>query len=284
MILPKAAVAEVVRVERDEVTDTEDRLPPDMIYLVEPEVFGSMVAYVGQDQTVRGMDAPGLISTGRYFSTPDGLIRIREADPYDAVTLAPGAGVPQPIEAVRAEILQGGGALATELDAVVAGDNTVVTLLLETSTGTYVRYSSDWQRLSDDSTSLEDHALVPVGPAAVDIFDAADAAKHTLSVGELPIPTTNADGELEILDPQSVSDVALEDALAASGAMSALTAAGVMIPQIDTEQDLDMALRFAAAHPSARWYVTKMAASLGVIDRVPVEWRGGEVIPFAPAV
>jgi hypothetical protein len=59
--------------------------------------------------------------------------------------------VPQPLIAVQAEVLRG-GVLAQELDAVVAPDNTVATLMLETGVGTFVRYSGDWQLLSRPAT------------------------------------------------------------------------------------------------------------------------------------
>jgi hypothetical protein len=274
MMLSNPSVAELLPTNYDEVTDTTDNDGPvDIRYLVEPEFADNQVSYLGADSIIRGFDAAGLVEAGRYFATPDGMIRIRDVDPYDAVALAPAAGVPQPVETVRAEILGEGGALAQELDAVVAPDNSVATLMLETGTGTYVRYAGDWQLLDPDSDSLEDMALVPVAPGAIDVYDAAENAQTTVSAGDLPTVSGGSDGQVIQLpsEPEPVS----------AGGAGGLTAAGVAIPAINGPEDLDLGLRFASAHPDARWYVAKRAAALGHQHMIPTDWYSpGVVLPF----
>jgi hypothetical protein len=270
--LPNPAVALRQVTNTDPVTDVDDTPTWETIYLANPTVEQAdgestyLVAYDdGPDQ--RAFMVPKLVADGQFISTPDGTIRIRDVDPYDAVQLAPSAGIPQPIEVVRAAVLLGGGNLAQELDAVVAADNTVATLLLETGLGTYVRYSGDWQQLSEDSDSLEDMSLVAVGPGAVDIFDAGDAAGHTVSVFDLPMPS-GQDGQLvEPGEPEGDDSVAL-------------AASGVSIPEINQVEDLDLGIRFASAHPAVRWYVQKRAHALDAADRIPASWGGGVVLPF----
>jgi len=126
--------------------------------------------------------------------------RFRAVDTHDAIGLS-AAGVPQPLAVVQAEVIRG-GVLAQQLDAVVAADNTVATLMLETGLGTFVRYAGDWQLLSSSSASLEDMNLVEVGSAALDIWDAADSASQTISVFDLPMPS-GTDGE--IIDPTPIT-------------------------------------------------------------------------------
>jgi hypothetical protein len=91
--------------------------------------------------------------------------------------------------------------LADSLDAVVAADNTVATLMLETGMGTFVRYGGDWQLLRDDSGSLDDMGLVSVAPGALDVWDAADSAGQTISVFDLPLK--GDDGEA--INPEDTS-------------------------------------------------------------------------------
>ena len=273
MILPNPAVAELTIESVDEVTDTVDTdNPVDIRYLIDPELNGTQLSYVfGPDRTIRGFDAPGLADIGGVYETPDGSVRVRGLDPYDAVALSPSAGVPQPVEAIRAEILQGGGALATELDAVVAPDNSVATLMLETGTGTYVRYGGDWQLLGPDSTALEDMSLVAVAPGAIDVYDAAEGAKTTVNAGDLP--TVRHAGDITALQ--------LPGEPATPEGPGGLTAAGVSIPVINGPEDLDLGLRYASAHPDARWYVAKRARALGHAHVIPQDWYGGAVVlPF----
>lgn len=185
--------------------------------------------------------------------------RIRPLDPYDAVGMS-AAGVPQPLEVVQAEVIRG-GVLAQQLDAVVAADNTVATLMLETGLGTFVRYAGDWQLLSASSGSLEDMSLVPVGPAALTVWDAADSASTTISVFDLPVPSDDG----TIIDPTDSSlDVETTAAIAASG---------VQIPQVERVEDLDLGIRFANTHPQARWYVTKRARALAATAKLPAHWN-----------
>jgi hypothetical protein len=195
----------------------------------------------------------------------DGLMRVRSVDPYDALYLA-GAGVPQPVDAVRAHILNGGETLANTLQAVVSPDNSVVTLMLETGVGTYVRYLGSWQQLQDTSQSLEDLELVTVGPGSLQIFDSAQNANTTLSVFDLPTPSaSDAMGDPALTVP---GEVPLDDD---SGTLLPV-AAGARIPVVAAIEDLDLGLRYASVHPSARWYMAKRAQALGAFDRVPTYW------------
>lgn len=193
--------------------------------------------------------------------------RFRPVDPYDAVDMGAGAGVPQPVQVVQAAVIRG-GALADSLDAVVAADNTVATLMLETGMGTFVRYGGDWQLLRDDSGSLDDMNLVAVAPGALQVWDAADGAGSTISVFDLPLK--GDDGEA--INPEDTSlDVETAAAIAASG---------VSIPAITAEEDLDLGIRYANSHPEARWYVTKRARALAASARIPAHWN---VVPVAAA-
>lgn len=188
-----------------------------------------------------------------------GTLILRPLDPYDGVVLS-AARVPHPIEVLRAQILAGGNMVATELAAAVAPDNSVVTLILETGLGTYVRYMGDWQLLSSDSQSLEDLQFLTVSPAALPIFDKADAANTPLTSSDLPRYVLGD----EVLPADYLPEV---EPLA-----EPVVAAGTHIPVIISAADLPAAITVAHYSPAIRWYVTRRAAALGEGHLIPEDW------------
>jgi hypothetical protein len=272
---PQLAMIETsYTVTTDEVTDTQEtltRLHP-VPGLAAGVAGGGWSVGWDEEDRIAGVILTSVEDQGDWIvgtSDTGQLYRFRDLDPYDAVMMSP-AGVPQPLAVVQAHVLRG-GALADSLDAVVAGDNTVATLMLETGMGTFVRYGGDWQLLRDDSGSLDDMSLVSVAPGALNVWDAADSAGSTISVFDLPL--VGDDGQP--INPEPQVDVETAAAIAASG---------VSIPQVDTAEDLDLGIRYANAHPEARWYVTKRARALSASGRIPAHWNVVPVpvaLPFA---
>lgn len=263
---PNPAVMEVTyRVVTDPVTDlSEERVGTRYLSGVQAGL-GPTGWSVGWDdeggEVIRGVILSSVTDQGDAIMavTLDGqTIRFRDLDPYDAVSMS-AAGVPQPLVVVQAEVLRG-GVVAEELDAIVAADNTVATLMLETGVGTFVRYSGDWQLLSSDSDALENMSIVAVAASALAVWDAADAASQTLSVFDLPMKTDDG----EVVMPESGVDIETAAAMAASG---------ISIPQISTVEDLDLGIRYGNAHPAARWYVTKRASALQASAMIPASWN-----------
>lgn len=271
---PNPAMLETTfRQVTDPVTETEE----DVTYLLPVGGLaygaaggGISVGWDSEDH-IRGVILSSVEDQGDWIvgTGPEGQVyRFRDLDPHDAVTMSP-AGVPQPLMVVQAEVIRG-GVLAQSLDAVVAADNTVATLMLETGMGTFVRYAGDWQLLADDSGALEDCSLVAVGAGALSVWDAADSASQTISVFDLPLKTGNGD---EVIDPEAEPDVETAAAIAASG---------VSIPQVSRVEDLDLAIRYANTHPTARWYVTKRASALAASARIPAHWNVVPAVNPAP--
>ena len=158
-----------------------------------------------EDTSTKGYVYSSATDKGDHIEviTEWGPIHVRALDPYDGVYRSR-ARVAQPIEVLEADVLRGGGIVAQELAAVVAADNTVVTLVLETGLGTYVRFSGDWHLLSATSTSLDDLQILPVEPEAVAVFDASDMARVTLSAFDLPRMQTFPNGASYKIMPEPV--------------------------------------------------------------------------------
>jgi hypothetical protein len=253
MIIPNPAKITVVASILDEVSgDTHDETVL--------ELFNGEVRKTGDRQISygqRAVDLENITDTGDAIVGTSGTLSysFRPVDTYDAVQLAPGAGCPQPISVVRAHIL-GGAALSQQLDAVVSPDNTVSTLMLETRLGTFVRFGGDWQELSSVSAALDDLALVQVGAGAVTVYDAAEAARTTVSVFDLPVPSSN-DPTIMIEPEETVPGKA-------TGTVS--------IPVIASAADMGMGIRFGNVHPESRWYVVKRAQALRATAELPSSW------------
>lgn len=262
---PNPAMVETTyRTVSDDVTDTEE----DMVQTMPRGGIAAGMASGGwsvgwdEEDRINGVILSSVEDQGDWIvgtSTDGQAYRFRDLDPYDAVSMS-AAGVPQPLQVVQAHVLRGGGVLADSLDALVAADNTVATLMLETGMGTFVRYAGDWQLLSDTTGALDDLAVVAVAPGAVAVWDAADSASATLSIFDLPLVADDGSA----INPEPQVDIET---------MAAVAASGVSIPQIDRVEDLDLGVRYANGHPEARWYVSKRAKALQASVRIPAHWN-----------
>lgn len=257
----------------------DDDAPDTVLYATEVSYADNTLSWMHNEDTKKTYSVLSAEDDGdSYLFTVEGdeVVRVRALDPYDGVQMSP-ARVPQPVEVLQAGIIRGGGlVMAQELTAVIAPDNTVVTLMLETGLGVYVRFSGDWQLLGSDSEALDGMQVMPVSPSALTVFDAADMSNTTLSAFDLPREESLTSGAEVTVLPEPVGQrLELPDV---GGTM---VASGTMIPTVETLDDLDTAIRVASANPAARWFVAKRAIALGAGERVPEEWLPRAVVrPF----
>jgi hypothetical protein len=261
MILPNPAHATVTWHTTDPITD-QVFIEQQTFFMAFPKIVGEteLMWEIGDYQLVsRTMTGPmqndglGVVGT----TTNGATYRLRPVDPYDALQLSD-AGVPQPVEAIRAAFQ--GGSLATELDAVVAPDNTVATLMLDTSVGVYLRFGHSWQLLGPDSTALEDMSLVPVAAGALEVWDAGEASNSRVMVSDFPVKV--GDGGVSDIHEPSAPDPKMP------GADGSVVASGTAIPEVMDMEDLAVAVQFGELNPDARWFIEKRAKALGA--RKPV--------------
>lgn len=255
-----------------EVYDTEEEYPMSR-QLVNSVSWDGTEIHWNNPSASEGKQSDGVLSSsftpsplgGGTFTTENGVeVRVRPLDPYDGVERSR-AGVPQPLDVLKAEALRGGGIMAQELTAAVAEDNTVVTLILDTGIGTYVRFGGDWQLLTDGSESLDDTWSLPVAPEALRLFDHADAANVTLSAFDLPRNETLQDGRTVKVLPDPANPT--EDK---SNRIN--VAPGNQLPVIASAHEVPLAVQYAKRFPAARWFVAKRARALGAGECVPSSW------------
>lgn len=262
MIIPNPAAAIVTMTDTDPVTGVADERSH-QVFLKNPVVAEGALIYEGSDGNVHAYalvdqltsDGLSLVAT----LEGGGTIRVREIDPYDALLMST-VKIPQPVDAIKAAIL-GGGHVANELDAVVAPDNSVATLMLETSVGVYVRFSRAWQLLAHSSTALDSMSLVAVSAGALEVWDQGEATNSRVMVSDFPIDINQ--GEIDaIWEPSAPDEKMPKDGI--------VVASGSSIPDIEDMDDLAIAVRFGQTNPASRWFIEKRAAALGA--QLPV-WK-----------
>lgn len=207
---------------------------------------------------VGSLEEDGQALSGPILGSRTDVLTIRPLDPYDGLVLSE-ARVPHPLAVLNAQVLYGGNMTANELAAVVAADNSVVTLLLETGLGTYVRFLGEWQLLTPDSESLDNCEFLTVSPGALTIFDKADAANVSLTSSDLP----------RVVDGQNILP---DDLLPEAPLETMKAAAGSQIPLIASAGDIPAAIDVARLYPEMRWYVARRAKALGSGHLIPAGW------------
>lgn len=128
---------------------------------------------------------------------------------------------------------------------------------------------------------VESPALVEIRAelcASVDVERAWLMAEHQFPWW-CPHLTVGYSGKLPIDPPESFTVTALGLWLAEDKQAYPLLSfsnpadmVASMIPPVDCPEDLSVCLRYADAHPGARWYAAKRAHALGLANHVPASW------------
>jgi len=178
------------------------------------------------------------------------IFTAREIRPSDA-PLAGIYGFDLPVP-VLAAIATGQIGTNMKLQAIVdEDDNMVLTLMLETDAGLFVRYDGLWHPFNEPEL-FDSTYMMEVHENAIQVYDAADVIGTQAPANVLPTDLNEIDATT--LDP-------VERPLAASAIEIVLT--------IDTEEDLNSAIVAATDSPGMRWYVEKRATALGLEVEFP---------------
>lgn len=169
--------------------------------------------------------------------------------------------IPLPIPVIAAYL--GGMNVGTTLEALVADDGYVWTLMLTTDVGAYLRYSAAWHMLTD-AESIDGLNPVEVRDTAVDMFDQADQAGNVIQVTSMPV-LDEIDRYRPEEDETTAEPVTPEVNLVGS--------ATTPLPTIETEEDVAAAIKVADDNPQHRWYVERRLAALDLPYAVPWSTR-----------
>jgi len=179
------------------------------------------------------------------FLTPTGekiILRPTRSDDAavsDRFTL----GIPLPVEIIGA--LMSKTISEPTISAAVDDDGDVHTMILQTATGLYARYSRQWILLSDISP-IESLDIVDVPPTDLEHYDMADDVGKVISIRDL--------APLDPPAPSAISQPTPEP-LAAAGTSAMIT--------ITSAADLPDAVAYAVNHEPSRWYVERRWKALG---------------------
>lgn len=185
---------------------------------------------------------------------------VQESDGY----FVPGFDHPMPVPVIVG--LLNGDSMPDQLAALVDDDGDVITLMLSSDSGLYLRFDGAWRYLPPDvePNPIDGLTVVDVKGTAVDAFDSVDTRGGTVSVAKLPL----ADGE-------TYDGVVRIDASAVEDDDPVLSAATIMsrprtqYPIVASTEDIPSAVEIAMTDPSVRWYVEKRIRALGVDVEIP---------------
>jgi len=186
----------------------------------------------------------------------DELIVVRPVRADDAATAMP-LHIPLPPEIIGG--IMAGTTPQPTLSAAVDDQGDVHTMVLETATGLYARFSRNWLLLSD-ITPIEQLQMVAVDPEDLEHYDMADDSGKTISIRDLTPtnePSISATGPSRTASPPAVP----------------VTAGAAPLITVASAADLPDAIAYAATQEGAgsRWYVARRAKALGHTDPLPWE-------------
>jgi len=182
-----------------------------------------------------------------------------EDDAAASITMAGGLGIPLPLAAIAASLESEVSQMPT-LWAMSDDDGFVVTMMLNTENGLYVRYSSAWFRLNNPDV-IDGLNATEVDDASLDMFDQFDQAGQMVALGAMrqnggdfvaaPVTGRTAVAEAE---PATVEEAAPEVK---------------DVPILSSAADLANAIAAAGDDESLQWYVERRAAALGLDATFP---------------
>jgi hypothetical protein len=224
---------------------------PDYSYWVERDL-GDAVRNLSFSKIIT--DTAGFLEA----ETPGGIrVIVRPYDQYDPVRMGVSA-IPWPKSVAQDWMI---GEDQIMLNALVDDNGDVATLLLDSPSTSYVRYTGQWFILSD-LEAISDYDFVGVEDTALDLYDPADQAGKSVKITSMPV---KPEEDFRVTVRYSGDP----DADALKPIMSETIVASLTIPTIASVRDLPAAIEFAQEYPEFQWYVTRRAKALGIEESFP---------------
>lgn len=193
-------------------------------------------------------------------------VKVRPAMEDDAVFSPLGVGVPQvplPLPVQESLLYATEGVTAPVLYAMSDDQGFVVTLMLSTDVGIYLRASGAWHLLTEEDV-VDGLTTVAVNDTAVDMFDQFDRAGQLVPTSAMPL-TNPLDAETV---PQREEGVVPNGATAPAGGV--VVASGVKtVPILASQDDIAEAIIAAEDDPDLQWWVERRVKALGLDAEFP---------------
>jgi hypothetical protein len=138
-------------------------------------------------------------------------------------------------------------ALSPKLYALLDEENFVITMMLDSEAGLYLRHRGMWHPLVEDA--VDGLTIQEVEETALDAYDQADEAGQLIPFGVMQTPSL-------VLQPAAVEPVQA----------SALI---IEVPKLTTQDDLEEAIAVATDRPEVQWWVERRAKALGLAAEFP---------------
>jgi hypothetical protein len=179
----------------------------------------------------------------------------QEADAVNAESMSAGPHIPLPLDVIAA-IHSPEGSLMPTLWAMSEDDGFVATMMLNSDTGLYVRYSGQWHPITDDDV-VDGLNVTEVDGAALDMFDQFDRAGQLVHVSAM------------YKDGQPVDTSTLVTGTAEDETIITASVDTKDVPVLDSEDDLPDAIQAAVSNPDLQWWVERRALGLGLQTDFP---------------
>lgn len=178
-----------------------------------------------------------------------------EEDGIRAMSLAGGPRVPLPIPVLEAIHQSEGTFTMPTTWAMSEDDGFVVTLMLSTDQGLYVRFSGAWHLITNEDV-VDGLNVTEVEGSGLDMFDQFDRAGQLVHVSAMPLANDAVIAPAQVTTPPATATVA----------------AGVAVketPRLATAEDLPVAIAAAAGDEDLQWWVERRAKALGLSAEFP---------------
>lgn len=212
-----------------------------------------------REQRLGSLDTSGAIWTGTLYrpdlnrEIPVTVRPTIEDDALVAYSMSACPAIPLPVPVL--DYMHTVEFTVPNLYAMSDDDGFVVTMMLNSDAGLYVRYASMWHRLVDDDV-VDGLNVTEVDDASFDMFDQFDRAGQLVHVSAMPfkgqpieaaVQQAPSVGQLPVMAGALVRDV----------------------PLLSSAEDLPAAIAQAEADPELRWWVERRVKALGIEASLP---------------
>lgn len=233
---------------------------------------GKPVLFLDDGYAIRELVLSNVVEStdGLTATTQSGYqLKVRPMSESDVFHLTPMITYPVPVAVINGML---NGDNMPTLEALVDDEGDVMTLMLSTDQGIYLRFSNSWHYLTpgQEPDPIDGYTVVSVGNNAVDVYDSVDSRGLSSSIVKYPLAEGEAyfgpvrDDDSSVMNAEGTVDI--DTVTSAASIVSRGQSAYPVVASLD---DIDAAIEEATVDPSIRWYVEKRVRALGSNAEIP---------------